>query len=97
MSDKKHQVANPRGLPEGTRILHTETREFFEGDAIDPEDVSTKDFADLVKRGFVVEMKEPRRRGRGTPDESEPEVTVEPPAAEVAEEPTEEPEVIDAG
>lgn len=88
----KYQVANPRGLPEGTRILATEDgKEFREGDAINPGDVKTKkDFADLVKRGFVVDLD-----GSAAPDDEEGEEAVEA-VEELAAEPEEsaaEPEV----
>lgn len=77
MPDKKYQVANPRAIPEGIRIMVTTDKEFYEGDAISAEDVGgPKNFAGLVEKGLVVEVKERRTRGKNEPAEpAEPEVT----------------------
>ena len=51
---KRYVVANPRGIPEGVRILATPTAEFYEGDPIEPADLGDA-WADYRERGFVVE------------------------------------------
>jgi len=77
MPDKTYRVANPRAIPEGIRIMVTANKEFFEGDAIEAEDVGgPKEFSALVEKGLVVEVKE-RRARRNEPANAEPEVPVE--------------------
>jgi hypothetical protein len=79
---KAYRVANPRGIPEGMRILRTDTREWFEGDEIAPGgDLSDQAFAAFIARGFVVEVEEPRPR-RSARAESAPESA--PPTEEVS-------------
>lgn len=55
---KTYRVANPREIPEGIRILATDTKEWFEGDAILPADIATKAFAEFIAAGLVVEVKD---------------------------------------
>ena len=49
-----YRVANPRGIEKGVRILCTDDREWYEGDAIDPADLGDA-FAHYLDRGFVEE------------------------------------------
>lgn len=51
---KQYVVANPRGIPEGIRILATDDAEFFEGDSVTKADMGTA-WVSFVERGFIVE------------------------------------------
>ena len=53
---KTYEVANPRGIPKGTRILRTETKEYLEGDVYDGP-LKGKDGKKhrFIEQGFVVE------------------------------------------
>jgi hypothetical protein len=51
-----YKVANPRGIPAGTRIIATDTAEWFEGNPITPADV--EGFEELLEQGYVEEVKD---------------------------------------
>jgi hypothetical protein len=48
-----YKVANPRGVPQGVRILRTENKEWFEGDSIKPSDLGDA-WQHYLDTGFVV-------------------------------------------
>ena len=45
-------VANPRGIPEGTRICRIDDRDYFEGDSFEGKAPER-----FVRDGFLVEVK----------------------------------------
>ena len=53
---KQYIVANPRGIPQGIRLLEFHGKEWYEGDAfVRPSGMSDYGWQRLVGGGFVVE------------------------------------------
>lgn len=48
-------VANPRGIPQGAYIIRNETKRWYEGDSVSPDDFDKKAWDRWVKGGFVKE------------------------------------------
>ncbi len=58
---KKYQVANPRDIPKGVRIIHytlgSVDEQWMEGDAfVKPSGMKQSDVDAWVERGFLVEV-----------------------------------------